>query len=129
LVLVIRAHLLNSLCATEAVPNTTTATPAAPPAATVAPGNAGFLHFAVPWIASNLYGVVPLAPLTAVPDHGEKWFAITRGKYVGLTTNFPISLNAVTGVPSSLSDKFTTQGEALQHFNEALGAQAVAILA
>jgi hypothetical protein len=93
------------------------------------PTNTGFLHSSPPWIAGHLYNVVPLAPLTAIPDHGEKWFAITRGKYVGLTNNSAISLNAVTGVASGLSDRCTTQGEALQHFNDALGANAVAILA
>ncbi|KAJ7017741.1 hypothetical protein C8F04DRAFT_1278923 [Mycena alexandri] len=86
-----------------------------------------FLSLTAPWIAGNLYGVVPQAPLTAIPDRNEKWFAITRGRYVGLTTNSAVSLNAVAGVPSGLSDRCASQAEALQHFNVALAAHAVAI--
>ncbi|KAJ7018724.1 hypothetical protein C8F04DRAFT_1277240 [Mycena alexandri] len=57
----------------------------------------------------------------------EKWFAITRGRYVGLTINSAISLNVVTGVPSGLSERFNSQAEALQHFNAALAAHAIAV--
>jgi hypothetical protein len=71
---------------------------------------------------------VPGAQLTAIPDNGEKWFAITRGRYVGLTTNSAISLAAVTGVPGALSDRCSTQTDALQHFNGALALNAVAVL-
>ncbi|KAJ7023320.1 hypothetical protein C8F04DRAFT_1193570 [Mycena alexandri] len=80
-----------------------------------------------PWVAGTLYGVVPLGPLTAVPDRNDKWFAITRGCYVGLTTTSAISLNVVTGVPSGLSDRLNSQAEALQHFNAALSAHAIAV--
>lgn len=97
--------------------------PAAP-----TPVNSRFIRTAGPWVAGTLYGVIPHAPLTAVPDRNEKWFSITRGKYVGLTTNSAISLNAVTGVPGGLSDRCNTQAEALQHFNDALGVNAVALI-
>ncbi|KAJ7041692.1 hypothetical protein C8F04DRAFT_1176789 [Mycena alexandri] len=100
--------------------------PTDPDANPAVPNDKDFLSFSAPWIAGNLYGVVPLAPLTAIPDRDEKWFAITRGRYVGLTTNSAISINAVTGVPSGLSDRCASQAEALQHFNVALAAHAVA---
>ncbi|KAJ7848682.1 hypothetical protein B0H13DRAFT_2361768 [Mycena leptocephala] len=80
-----------------------------------------------PWIAGVLYSVTPLAPLAPVGDNGEKWFAITRGRYVGLTKNSAISLNAVTGISSGLSDKLASQAEALDHFNSALELGAVVV--
>ncbi|KAJ7873902.1 hypothetical protein B0H14DRAFT_3438113 [Mycena olivaceomarginata] len=106
---------------------------AAPTSATSAGATAiptDFFHSAAPWLAGRLYTVVPPAPLGPSPalDHTDKWFTITRGRYVGLTTNSAISLNAVTGVPGGLSEKLATQAEALQHFNDALAANAIAIL-
>jgi hypothetical protein len=89
-----------------------------------------FFHSAAPWLAGCLYTVMPPAPLSPspAPNHTDKWFAITCGRYVGLTTNSAISLNAVTGVPGGLSEKLATQAEALQHFNDALAANAIAIV-
>ncbi|KAJ7477058.1 hypothetical protein B0H11DRAFT_2235012 [Mycena galericulata] len=107
---------------------TPTATVVATPAAvTSAPGVSSLIRTAGPWIAGELYGVIPLHALAAVPDNGEKWFAITRGKYVGLTTNSAISINAVSGVPGSICHKKNNQAEALVYFNEALAIGAVAV--
>ncbi|KAJ7846659.1 hypothetical protein B0H13DRAFT_2362900 [Mycena leptocephala] len=86
------------------------------------------IYSAGPWIAGSLYDVVPAAPLRAIPDNGEKWYAITRGKYVGLTKNSVVSLNAVTGISTSLSEKHGSQSEALDHFNSALGINAIAVI-
>ncbi|KAJ7839308.1 hypothetical protein B0H13DRAFT_1911328 [Mycena leptocephala] len=95
---------------------------AAVQAAASAPTNAPaqqFIRTGAPWTAGLLYSVIPAAPLNAVPDNGGKWFAITRGKYIGLTQNSAISLNAVTGVSTGLSEKFGSQADALSHFNGA----------
>ncbi|KAJ7913294.1 hypothetical protein B0H13DRAFT_1873977 [Mycena leptocephala] len=70
-----------------------------------------------PWTAGLLYSVIPAAPLNTVPDNGGKWFAITRGKYIGLTQNSVISLNTVTRVSTGLSEKFGSQADTLNHFN------------
>ncbi|KAJ7115645.1 hypothetical protein C8R43DRAFT_1138100 [Mycena crocata] len=96
-----------------------------PPIAPVVPA---FLRSTAPWIAGLLYVVVPASPLTSVTDNNEKWFAITRGKYVGLTKNSAISLNAVSGVTTAISQKHATQREALDHFNAALLTGAVAVI-
>ncbi|KAJ7612814.1 hypothetical protein DFH06DRAFT_1147085 [Mycena polygramma] len=98
---------------------------AAPPAAPAPPS---FLRSSAPWLAGYLYNVIPTDHLASVPDNGDKWFAITRGKYVGLTKNSAISLAAVTGVSTGLSDKFNTQADALDHFNAALDSGAIALL-
>lgn len=82
-----------------------------------------------PWRAGFLYGVVPSQDLEAVADHGEKWFAITRGHYVGLTKNSAISLHAVIGVSSGLSERLNSQAEALEHFNAARQLNAVRVIA
>ncbi|KAJ7130578.1 hypothetical protein C8R44DRAFT_872366 [Mycena epipterygia] len=81
-----------------------------------------------PWVAGTLYGVVPAAPLAAVPDNNEKWFAITRGTYVGLTRNSAISLNATTRIKSGLAEKCPSQGAALEHFNEALACGSISVV-
>ncbi|KAJ7614712.1 hypothetical protein DFH06DRAFT_1146231 [Mycena polygramma] len=80
-----------------------------------------------PWRAGLLYIVTPAAHLDAVPDNGDKWYAITRGRYVGITKNSAVSLNATTGISSGLAEKMANQQEALDHFNDALDAGAVAV--
>ncbi|KAJ7887723.1 hypothetical protein B0H13DRAFT_1888765 [Mycena leptocephala] len=111
-----------------------TLVPAPPSNAHVGAANSGsgpgsFLRTTGPWIAGALYSVVPQAPLAAVPDNGDKWFSITRGKYVGLTKNAAISLKAVTGVSTGLSEKHNSQADALDNFNSALATDAVAVFA
>ncbi|KAJ7670621.1 hypothetical protein DFH06DRAFT_1124936 [Mycena polygramma] len=80
-----------------------------------------------PWVA-GLYDVIPAEPLRAIPDNGDKWYAITRGKYVGLTRNSAVSLNAVTGISTGLAEKHNSQADALDYFNAALATDAVAVL-
>ncbi|KAJ7163040.1 hypothetical protein C8R46DRAFT_1221834 [Mycena filopes] len=96
------------------------------PASSHQPGT--FLRNSAPWVAGYLYSVTPAAPLTAVPDNGGKWFAITRGKYVRLTQNSAISLNAVSGVSTAISQKLGTQALALAHFNGALASGSLGIV-
>ncbi|KAJ7173539.1 hypothetical protein C8R46DRAFT_1215471 [Mycena filopes] len=98
-------------------PSTTSSVTMAPP-----------IRTSGPWVAGTLYAAIPTAPLAAIADNGEKWFAITRGKYIGLTKNSAISINATTGVSGRLSPKFSTQLEALDHFNAALSVHAVAVI-
>ncbi|KAJ7633592.1 hypothetical protein DFH06DRAFT_1337078 [Mycena polygramma] len=81
-----------------------------------------------PWIAGNLFVVVPPVHLTAVPDNNNRWFAITSGKYIGLTKNHALSLNAVVGVSNALSTGFSSQAEALDHFNDALDGDTVFLI-
>ncbi|KAJ7139005.1 hypothetical protein C8R44DRAFT_867179 [Mycena epipterygia] len=103
--------------------------PAPAPAPAPVPMIPSFAHTTGPWIAGTLYGVIPLEPLAAVLDNGEKWYAIMRGKYVGLTKNSAISLNAVTGTSSRLSDKCSSQTDALNHLNGVLATGAVLVIA
>ncbi|KAJ7679523.1 hypothetical protein DFH06DRAFT_1316422 [Mycena polygramma] len=107
-------------------------TPAAPAPAAAAPVTAPaptstFIRTTGPWKAGFLYSVIPTAPLTGVPDNGGKWHAITRGKYIGLTQNAAVSLNAVTGISTGLSQKLGNQVDALNHFNAALATDSLAV--
>ncbi|KAJ7731415.1 hypothetical protein B0H16DRAFT_1733354 [Mycena metata] len=98
--------------------------PPATPTPAPAPPLPSFVRTTAPWAAGLLFGIVPPVPFTAVPDNGGKWFAITRGHYIGLTQNSAISLNAVTG----FSEKFSNQVDALAHFNGALASGALAVV-
>ncbi|KAJ6477905.1 hypothetical protein C8R47DRAFT_1219806 [Mycena vitilis] len=109
--------------APAAAPAPAPALPAPAPAAPAAP----VFHTTGPWIAGRLFSIPPLEPLQAVPDNGERWFAITRGRYVGLTNNGAISLNATTGISGGLGDRLASQALALQYFNAALDANAVVV--
>ncbi|KAJ7826751.1 hypothetical protein B0H13DRAFT_1918021 [Mycena leptocephala] len=104
------------------------AVPPPQPAAVVQPQSGTLIQGHGPWVAGILFTVIPRTALAAIADNGEKWFAITCGKYVGLTKNSAISLNAVTGVSTGLSEKFSSQADALNHFNAALVTGAVAVI-
>ncbi|KAJ7490195.1 hypothetical protein B0H11DRAFT_1912208 [Mycena galericulata] len=90
----------------------------------VAPTNGG-IRMTGPWIAGELYGVVPTGPLTTVPDNAEKWFAITKGRYIGVTNSAAIADGAVSRVSHALRTGYTTQGEAVAAFNKALSMNAL----
>ncbi|KAJ7175321.1 hypothetical protein C8R46DRAFT_1030422 [Mycena filopes] len=103
------------------------APPTAPSFTTAVPVSALIRHSA-PWTSGFLYTVVPGAPLVPVPDNGGKWFAITRGRYIGLTQNSAVSLSSVSGVSTAMSQKFSSQSVALAHFNTALQTGALAVV-
>ncbi|KAJ7436812.1 hypothetical protein B0H11DRAFT_1936409 [Mycena galericulata] len=85
-----------------------------------APATGGGIRMTGPWVAGRLYSVVPTGPLTAVPDNAEKWFAITKGRYIGVTNSAAIADGAVSRVSNSLRAGYGSQSEALQAFNDTL---------
>ncbi|KAJ6463777.1 hypothetical protein C8R47DRAFT_1224945 [Mycena vitilis] len=94
-------------------------TPPAPPAPP-AQASTGGIRFTGPWLAGVIYGVVPGGPLATVPDDGEKWYAITKGRFVGVTNSTAIADGAVSRVSHALRSVFDTQQEAVTAFNQAL---------
>ncbi|KAJ7450269.1 hypothetical protein B0H11DRAFT_2246837 [Mycena galericulata] len=100
----------------------------APPGGTVAQGNAATpaptarpgLQSTGPWIVGEVYNVVPAGPLALVPDKGEKWYAITKGRYVGVTNSAALADGAVSRVSHALRQLHDTQAEAAEAFNTAL---------
>ncbi|KAJ7601287.1 hypothetical protein DFH06DRAFT_1353504 [Mycena polygramma] len=95
--------------------------PPAPPAGMTPTGRAGIQRTG-PWIAGELYGVVPAGPLATIPDIGEKWYAITKGRFVGVTNSTAVADGAVSRVSHALRSIFDTQQEAVDAFNLALAA-------
>ncbi|KAJ7661880.1 hypothetical protein DFH06DRAFT_1325203 [Mycena polygramma] len=105
---------------------------AAAPAA--APAAVGF-HSKGPWVAGNLYVVVPTGPMLPTAEDeitdGEAaptWYCITKGTYIGLTVSNPLAVNAVSGVSSSGMKGYKSQALALAAFNELLGYRMVAVV-
>ncbi|KAJ7618263.1 hypothetical protein DFH06DRAFT_1144833 [Mycena polygramma] len=78
------------------------------------------LQMSAPWVAGALYGVIPEGPLALVADRGEKWYAITKGKYIGVTNSGAVADHAVTRVSHALRICYDSQSEAVSAFNDAL---------
>ncbi|KAJ7784199.1 hypothetical protein B0H16DRAFT_1708938 [Mycena metata] len=121
--------------ASLAQPSGSQVAPAPSPAAAPAPSPGAFLTRG-PWIAGALYLVVPSGPLLAVPeeeldgdDDPPVWYAITRGRYVGVTMNNGLAVNAATGISAGLQRRYKTQALALAAFNEMLRFGLVAVVA
>ncbi|KAJ7704199.1 hypothetical protein B0H16DRAFT_1482688 [Mycena metata] len=116
----------------------TPATPAQAPAPTVIvasapPSPPGVFLTRGPWVAGALYVVVPTAPLLgiaeeALDDDVPAWYAIIRGRYVGVTLSNALALNATTGVSAGSMRKYKTQALAVAAFNEMLQYRLAALL-
>ncbi|KAJ7751469.1 hypothetical protein B0H14DRAFT_3513253 [Mycena olivaceomarginata] len=102
--------------------------------AVAAPAHVGF-QTRGPWVAGALFLVVPTGPLTHIPEDPAPegletlWYCITRGKYIGLTTNNSLAMAAVIGVSRSSMKSYKTQALAVAAFNEMLQFNLVQILA
>ncbi|KAJ7154383.1 hypothetical protein C8R43DRAFT_950023 [Mycena crocata] len=112
---------------TSVVPASTTApvssstlpasAPAPAPAAAPAPTNIPVGE----WTAGVLYGEVPRTHLaTNVPDNGEGWYGVIKGRTVGITQSQAEALQAVVGVSNNAMKSHKTLAGALFHFNHAL---------
>ncbi|KAJ7615092.1 hypothetical protein DFH06DRAFT_1343946 [Mycena polygramma] len=88
--------------------------------AAIAPVMQNGLQMSAPWVAGALYGVVPAGPLALVPDRGEKWYAITKGRYIGVTNSGAVADHAVTRISHALRVSYDSQSEAVAAFNDAL---------
>lgn len=80
------------------------------------------VQYTGPWIAGEVYGIVPDGPLDMVPDQSERWYAITKGRYVGVTNSVAVADGSVTRVSHALRASYGSQAEAVQAFNNALAA-------
>ncbi|KAJ6619639.1 hypothetical protein B0H10DRAFT_2216704 [Mycena sp. CBHHK59/15] len=90
---------------------------AAPPApATRTPPEQG------PFLANKVYSVTPSEPLGPVDEEtpAPEWYAITRGRFVGVVDQFALSAVAISGVAHGARKAYTTQNLALDAFNQAL---------
>ncbi|KAK6971923.1 hypothetical protein R3P38DRAFT_3241328 [Favolaschia claudopus] len=98
--------------------------PAAPPAVAAPAHPLPGLRTSGPWIAGSMFLVVPtqhlqaiVEPTYATPEEAPRWYSITKGKYVGVTTNNALAVAAVSGVSGFNMKKHRTQLLALAEFN------------
>ncbi|KAJ7829916.1 hypothetical protein B0H13DRAFT_1916205 [Mycena leptocephala] len=101
-----------------------------PPAAARTPPGAGLPAPLVallrgedgPFLANEVFSIAPSQPLAAVPEDtpAPEWYAITRGRFVGVVDQYALSDAAITGVGASARKSYTTQQLALDAFNKAL---------
>ncbi|KAJ6488308.1 hypothetical protein C8R47DRAFT_1216112 [Mycena vitilis] len=75
-----------------------------------------------PFLANEVFSVTPTEPLAAVEEEvpAPEWYAITRGRFVGVVDQFALSHVAISGVAHGARKAYTTQGLALAAFNQAL---------
>ncbi|KAK7046801.1 hypothetical protein R3P38DRAFT_2765559 [Favolaschia claudopus] len=95
------------------------------PAALVA-----LLRDAAPFRANEVYSTIPSDPLLAIEEEtpAPEWYAIMRGRFVGVVDQYLLSDFAITGVARGARKAYDTQANALRAFNQALTWGGVEIL-
>ncbi|KAJ7029510.1 hypothetical protein C8F04DRAFT_1187723 [Mycena alexandri] len=75
-----------------------------------------------PFLANEVFSIAPPQPLEAVKEEvpAPEWYAITRGRFVGVVDQYALADVAVTGVSQNGRKAYTTQSQALDAFNKAL---------
>ncbi|KAJ7673340.1 hypothetical protein DFH06DRAFT_1124060 [Mycena polygramma] len=75
-----------------------------------------------PFYAGVLYDVVPTSHVTdiGVPDDGEDWYVVLKGKSVGVTQDHPGAMHAVVGVSHNSMKSYKPLSTAIFTFNHAL---------
>ncbi|KAJ7678328.1 hypothetical protein DFH06DRAFT_1317119 [Mycena polygramma] len=101
---------------------------AAAAAAPAVPAVPAFVQSTGPWVVGSLFNVIPAAHLTGIDEIADKWYAITKGTYVGITKHNNLSSNATVGVSGSQQNGFTLQSEAITAFNTALDGGMVRVI-
>ncbi|KAK6992843.1 hypothetical protein R3P38DRAFT_3224665 [Favolaschia claudopus] len=107
----------------------------APALAALVPVIPGGLRTSGPWNVGFLYIVVPPQHLAAIPDPTPQnaeslpvWYAISKGRFVGVTLSNALALAATTGVSGASMKSHKTQVLALAAFNEALDFNSITIV-
>ncbi|KAJ7122480.1 hypothetical protein C8R46DRAFT_1050554 [Mycena filopes] len=75
-----------------------------------------------PFLANEVFHAAPAEPLEAVDEEepASEWYAITRGRFVGVVDQYALTDVAISGVGHSARKGYSTQGEALRAFNRVL---------
>ncbi|KAJ7197988.1 hypothetical protein GGX14DRAFT_573830 [Mycena pura] len=75
-----------------------------------------------PFLANEVFSITPTEPLAPIEeaDLAPEWYAITRGRFVGVVDQYALSAVAISGVAHGARKAYTTQGLALSAFNQAL---------
>ncbi|KAJ7043429.1 hypothetical protein C8F04DRAFT_1250857 [Mycena alexandri] len=103
---------------------------AAPAAATRPPVGAGLPAPLVamlrdadgPFLANEVFSATPSQPLEVIEEEVDapEWYAITRGRFVGVVDQYTLSAVAISGVAHAARKAYTTQHLAVAAFNQAL---------
>ncbi|KAJ7061575.1 hypothetical protein C8F01DRAFT_1252355 [Mycena amicta] len=86
-----------------------------------------------PFLVGRLYKVVPQAPLALASERGlepddVRWYAVSRGTHVGVTTINALAVDCISGVSDGRQKSFSTQIAAAEYFNQLLSLGVVAVL-
>ncbi|KAK6969165.1 hypothetical protein R3P38DRAFT_3244018 [Favolaschia claudopus] len=87
-----------------------------------------------PWLVGELYIVIPMQHLAAIPDpprvEGEEtyWYCITQGRFVGVTVTHAVALAATRGVSGGTMKAHRSQVAALEAFNVALDYRMITVV-
>ncbi|KAJ6487266.1 hypothetical protein C8R47DRAFT_1216456 [Mycena vitilis] len=75
-----------------------------------------------PLLANEVFSAVPSNSLGPIEETvpAPEWYAITRGRFVGVVDQFALSAVAISGVAHGARKSYTTQALALDAFNKAL---------
>ncbi|KAJ7697299.1 hypothetical protein B0H16DRAFT_1484813 [Mycena metata] len=74
------------------------------------------------FFANEVFGTVPPHALAPVEEEtlAPEWYAITRGRFVGVVDQYALSAVAITGVAHAVRKTYDTQKMVLDAFNQAL---------
>ncbi|KAJ7727673.1 hypothetical protein DFH07DRAFT_970102 [Mycena maculata] len=104
------------------------ALPAAPPSGV--PGAAPAANVQQPartWYAGSLFNEVPDDHVAPVPDTGDGWYVVTKGRAVGVTQSHAEAMQAVVGITHNSMKSYKTLHPGLNAFNSSLDAGLVEI--
>ncbi|KAK7031311.1 hypothetical protein R3P38DRAFT_2773876 [Favolaschia claudopus] len=75
-----------------------------------------------PYLANEVFSCVPTQPLEAIPEDtpAPEWYAITKGRFVGVVDQYALCDFASTGVAHAARKAYDNQQQALTAFNKAL---------
>ncbi|KAJ7081099.1 hypothetical protein C8R43DRAFT_1143017 [Mycena crocata] len=96
--------------------------PASRPGATLPAALQEFLRSEGPFLANEVYITVPTAPLEPIEKEvpTPEWYAITRGRFVGVVDEYALTETAISGVAHCARKSYTSQQLAITAFNKAL---------
>ncbi|KAJ7646085.1 hypothetical protein DFH06DRAFT_1136231 [Mycena polygramma] len=72
------------------------------------------IHACGPWTAERMFSVVPPSPLSATTESDETWYAITRGRFIGVTDIHALDQAATLRVSGAAHKGYPTQAAALR---------------
>ncbi|OBZ68739.1 hypothetical protein A0H81_11113 [Grifola frondosa] len=79
----------------------------------------------VPTLPTGSYGLISGPP---IPSTSERWYAVTRGRQVGVFEGWSNVSPLVTGVSFAIAQRYSSQAAAQAAFNAALAAGTVVVL-